>query len=72
MVCVFVRRLFAIAALLVLGCGFAWCGSPVTGDAIVVAPAALSNGSPFLLTVSLAEAAMSVTGTWQGHTVEFF
>ena len=41
-------------------------------DAIVVTPAALSNGSPFLLTLSLQENASSVTGEWQGHPVEFF
>jgi murein DD-endopeptidase MepM/ murein hydrolase activator NlpD len=66
------RRLVGVAASLLLLSGFAWCGVPADHDAIVVTPAALSNGSPFLLTVSLQENADSVTGEWQGHPVEFF
>lgn len=67
------RQLVAIATLLVtLSCGSAWCSGAVASDAVVVTPVALSNGSPFLLTVSLPEAAAAVTGNWQGHAVEFF
>src|ERR1700749_5119303 len=66
------RRLVGVAASLLLLSGFAWCGGTVTTDAVVVTPAALSNGSPFLLTISLEENASSVTGEWQGHPVEFF
>jgi murein DD-endopeptidase MepM/ murein hydrolase activator NlpD len=64
--------LVGVAASLLLLSGFAWCGGTVTPDAVVVTPAALSNGSPFLLTISLEENASSVTGEWQGHPVEFF
>jgi murein DD-endopeptidase MepM/ murein hydrolase activator NlpD len=63
--------LVGITASLLLLNGFGWCGA-VDRDAIVVTPAALSNGSPFLLTVSLDENASSVTGEWQGHPMEFF
>src|ERR1700679_3890063 len=66
------RRLVAIAALLLLSCGFAWADKPVARDAIVITPAALSNGSPFLLTVSIEEEVTAVVGEWQGHRVEFF
>ncbi len=67
------RQLVAIATLLVtLSCGSAWCGGQVAYDAVVVTPAELSNGSPFLLKVSLPEAAAAVAGNWQGRPVEFF
>ncbi len=67
------RQLVAIATLLVaLSCSSAWCSGQVASEALVVTPVALSNGSPFLLTVSLPEAASAVTGNWQGHPVEFF
>jgi murein DD-endopeptidase MepM/ murein hydrolase activator NlpD len=66
-------RLFAIVALLfLLSTGLAWCGQNVASEAIVVTPDSLENGSPFLLTVSLHETATAVTGSWQGHPVEFF
>jgi len=66
------RRLVGIAASLLLLSGFAWCAAPVDHDAITVTPATLSNGSPFLLTVSVQKNVSSVTGEWQGHPVEFF
>jgi murein DD-endopeptidase MepM/ murein hydrolase activator NlpD len=66
------RRLVAIAALLLLSCGFVWADKPGARDAIVITPAVLSNGSPFLLTVSVEEEVTAVVGEWQGHQVEFF
>jgi murein DD-endopeptidase MepM/ murein hydrolase activator NlpD len=65
-------RLVGVVAFLLLSGRFAWGGQKVASDAIVVTPDALSNGSPFLLTVSLQEPATAVTGNWQGHPVEFF
>jgi murein DD-endopeptidase MepM/ murein hydrolase activator NlpD len=66
------RRLFVIATLCFLLPGAAFCSWQVGLAAIVVSPAELSNGSPFLLTISLDEEAAAVTGTWQEHPVTFF
>jgi murein DD-endopeptidase MepM/ murein hydrolase activator NlpD len=39
---------------------------------ILITPSQLSNGSPFLLTVTLPKVALSVTGNWQSHPISFF
>ena len=66
------RRLFFVAALSFLLTRVAVCSGQVVQAAIVVTPAELINGSPFLLTISLDEEAVAVTGTWQEHPVTFF
>jgi hypothetical protein len=47
---------------------------PVHADVadILITPASLANGSPFLLTVTLESKASTVTGQWQGHPILFF
>ena len=66
------RRLFVIVALFFLLPGVEVCSGQVGRDAILVSPDELSNGSPFLLTISLDEETAAVTGTWQEHPVMFF
>ncbi|WP_433983392.1 M23 family metallopeptidase [Tunturiibacter empetritectus] len=39
---------------------------------ILITPSQLMNGSPYLLTVTLPNRALSVTGNWQSHPISFF
>jgi hypothetical protein len=48
------------------------CSDGVANDSVSLAPEALSNGAPCLITVALHDAAVAVTGNWQGHPVVFF
>jgi hypothetical protein len=50
----------------------ALCGNDVTQDSIRVTPAALTNGAPCLITITLQEDAQAVSGRWQKHAVQFF
>ncbi|MBB5344052.1 M23 family metallopeptidase [Tunturibacter empetritectus] len=39
---------------------------------ILITPSQLMNGSPYLLTVTLPNQALSVSGNWQSHHISFF
>jgi murein DD-endopeptidase MepM/ murein hydrolase activator NlpD len=61
----------AIATLLSLA-PLARGANKLADNAIYVSPTPLMNGSPFLITLSLPNEALSVTGDWQTHHVLFF
>jgi murein DD-endopeptidase MepM/ murein hydrolase activator NlpD len=65
------RALLRIFALVIMTL---FTALPVHADVagILITPASLANGSPFLLTISLETKASTVTGQWQGHPIVFF
>ncbi|NYF89299.1 M23 family metallopeptidase [Tunturiibacter empetritectus] len=64
-------RAFLLTAVAFFAAHPARC-SLTLDDSILIAPSQLSNGSPFLITVSLPNPALSVTGNWQSHQISFF
>jgi len=69
-----IRRFLAVilVATLFAAAGYGQTSSGTAEDEIVLTPATLTNGSPFLITIALPEEAKSVTGKWQGHLILFF
>lgn len=65
-------RLLALAATAILAAAPARSSDSLAHDAILITPAKLANGSPFLLTVSLESRASTLTGRWQSHPIVFF
>jgi hypothetical protein len=64
-------KLTLVTAML-FGARFLICSEAVAQDTLRLAPASLTNGAPFLITVTLQDEASAVTGKWQGHPVMFF
>jgi hypothetical protein len=62
----------ALAAAMLLAARPAVCRGAAVEDAIQLTPAALTNGAPCLITITLNDEASAVTGQWQGHPVLFF
>src|SRR5258708_30382841 len=62
----------ALAAAMLFAARPAVCRGAALDDAIQLTPASLTNGAPFLITVTLNDEASPVTGQWQGHLVLFF
>jgi murein DD-endopeptidase MepM/ murein hydrolase activator NlpD len=50
----------------------AHCANKLADSSIQISPTPLRNGSPYLITVSLPNDALFVTGDWQTHHVLFF
>jgi murein DD-endopeptidase MepM/ murein hydrolase activator NlpD len=67
-----ILRILALATAALFAAPSVQSSDPVSQDSIVITPAALQNGSPFLLTVALHNKASLVTGTWQDHPIVFF
>ena len=67
-----ILRILALATAALFAAPSVQSSDPVSQDSIVITPAALQNGSPFLLTVALHNKASVVTGTWQDHPIVFF
>src|SRR5271154_5364202 len=67
-----ILRILALATAALFATPSVQSADPVSQDSIVIMPAGLQNGSPFLLTVALHDKASVVTGTWQGHPIVFF
>jgi hypothetical protein len=65
-------RVFALAVMTLFAVRAALCSDAAALDSVSLAPESLSNGAPCLITVTLHDAASTVTGTWQGHPVVFF
>jgi hypothetical protein len=63
---------FVIAAGMLIAARPAWCSDAGVQDSVHIAPASLTNGAPCLITVTLHDKALAVTGSWQGHRVSFF
>jgi murein DD-endopeptidase MepM/ murein hydrolase activator NlpD len=61
----------ATAALLSIASA-AHCATRPADSTIQISPSPLMNGSPYLITVSLPNEALSITGEWQTHHVLFF
>jgi hypothetical protein len=61
-----------LAAVMLVATRAAVCSGVAVEDAILLAPASLTNGAPCLITVTLNDEASAVTGQWQGHPVLFF
>jgi murein DD-endopeptidase MepM/ murein hydrolase activator NlpD len=68
----FKRILVFTAATLLSLTPAAHCANKHDDNAIQVSPSPLMNGSPYLITVSLPNEALSVTGDWQTHRILFF
>jgi murein DD-endopeptidase MepM/ murein hydrolase activator NlpD len=67
------KRILTLAAATLLSITPpAHCANKPDDNAILVSPSPLMNGSPYLITVSLSNEALSVTGDWQTHHVLFF
>jgi murein DD-endopeptidase MepM/ murein hydrolase activator NlpD len=67
-----ILRILALATTALFATSSIQSSDPGSQDSIVITPAALQNGSPFLLTVALHIKASVVTGTWQGHPIVLF
>jgi hypothetical protein len=67
-----ILRILALATAALFAAPSVQSSDPVSQDSIVITPAPLQNGSPFLLTVALHNKASLVTGTWQGHPIVLF
>ena len=65
-------RVFALAIVALFAARPGVCADGVARDWVSLAPEALSNGAPCLITVALHDEASAVTGNWQGHPVVFF
>jgi hypothetical protein len=68
----FERILILAAATLLSVAPAAHCTNKPTDNSILVSPSPVMNGSPYLITVSLPNQALSVTGDWQTHRILFF
>jgi murein DD-endopeptidase MepM/ murein hydrolase activator NlpD len=66
------RILIGTAATLLSVASPAHCANKLDDNTIIVSPSPLMNGSPYLITVSLPNDALSLTGDWQTHHVLFF
>ena len=66
------RTLPLAAAILLSIASPAHCASKLDDSALHISPSPLTNGSPFLITLSLPSEALSITGDWQTHHVLFF
>jgi murein DD-endopeptidase MepM/ murein hydrolase activator NlpD len=68
----FQRILTLTAATLLSVAPPAHCANKLDDSSLLISPSPLMNGSPYLITLSLPNEALSVTGDWQTHHVLFF